>query len=299
MKGKLAIIKGNIVTGFIILCAILILLAGCGAGNTKADVVARVNGEDITKDDLYELMVKQSGEQALDALITQKMIELEAESENMVVSDEDIEKELEKYYEYYDGKEGFIQTIEASGYTLEEVKKDVVITIKTKMLLKPRITISAEEMKTYFDENTESFSQAKEVKASHILVETKETADEIKDKLAKGEDFGELVKEYSIDTTTKEIGGDLGFFASGKMVKEFEEAAFVLKVGEISDPVKSEYGYHIIKVEEIKEAKEANYEENKEEINDILFEQKIQGEYEPWLEELNKKYEIENLLGKK
>ena len=82
------------------------------------------------------------------------------------------------------------------------------------------------------------------------------------------------------------------------MVKEFEEVAFALGVGEVSEPVKTEYGYHIINVEEKKEAKEANYEESKSEIKDILLEQKMQTEYDTWLQELYKEYKIENLLKK-
>ena len=151
-------------------------------------------------------------------------------------------------------------------------------------------------MQTYFDENKDSFAQTKQVKASHILVEDEETAKEVQEKLDNGEDFAELAKEYSTDTASAESGGDLGFFGEGSMVAEFEEAAFSMKVDEISDPVKSDYGYHIIKVTDTKEAAEANFEKSKEEIKGILLDEKMTTEYPTWLEKKQKEYDVKNYL---
>lgn len=279
------------------LCVIAIFLFFWYSKGTSA-AVASVNGEKITKDELYDEMLKQNGQQTLDALISKKVVELEAKKQKVTVSEADIKKELEKYYEQYGGEEGFNQTLTQSGYTLDQVKKDLELNVKLSKLLEPRIKISEDELKSYFDENKATYAQAKQVKASHILVETEEKAKEIKEKLAQGEDFAKLAKESSIDTQTKEKGGDLGFFASGQMVEAFDKVAFSLKVGEISDPVKTEYGYHIIKVTDIKEAEEANYEKSKEKISDALFDQKMQTEYGTWLQELYKKYKIENSLTK-
>jgi len=123
-----------------------------------------------------------------------------------------------------------------------------------------------------------------------------ETANEVKQKLVNGGDFAQLAKEYSIDNGTKENGGDLGFFGSGKMAIEFEKAAFALKVGEISDPVKTEYGYHIIKLVDKKDAQEANYEVSKAEIKDALFEKKVGDEYDNWMQNLYQQYDVKNYL---
>ncbi|MFO7153252.1 MAG: peptidylprolyl isomerase [Bacillota bacterium] len=282
-------------TVFAIIAALLIgLAAGCGQKSSEA--VAKVNGEVITKDELYDLMVKAVGDQALDYLITQKIIELEAKKQNITVTDEDINKELEKVYEAYGGETIFKQNLELSGHSLDEYKEELALTIKAKKLVEPRIEITEEEMKAYFDEHKDEFAQEQQVHARHILVDNENLAREIYEKLKKGEDFAELAKQYSTDTATKDNGGDLGFFGKGEMVEEFEKAAFSLKVGEISSPVKTEYGYHIIKVEEKKEAQEPNYENSKEKIKDILFDQKFQEEYYSWIQELYSQYEIENLL---
>jgi foldase protein PrsA len=271
--------RRNTVICLAILCCALI---GGGIFYAKSNygVVAKVDGEKIKKSELYDLMAAQNGQQALDSLISQKIVEIEAKKQNITVSDEEIQKEMEKYYEYYGGEEGFIQTLAASGYSIEDIKKDMALTVKIKKLMEPRISITDDEIKAYFDENKASFAQEKQVKASHILVDTEAKAKEIKQKLANGEDFAQLAKDNSTDTQSKDNGGELGFFSSGQMVKEFETAAFALKVGEISDPVKTEYGYHIIKVEEIKEAQEANYDESKDQIKNILSEQKVQTEFD-------------------
>lgn len=279
------------------LLGILLVLAISVTGCKKEEVVvAKVNNEVITKDDLYEILVKQNGEQLLNSLISEKIINIEAEKQKIEVSEEDIQKEIDKIAGNYGGEEAFNQAIQYYGYTLEDIKNDLAMNIKIKKLLEPSISISEEEMKNYFETNKETFNQEEEVKARHILVETEKKAKEVIEKLNAGGDFSELAKEYSMDEATKELGGELGFFGRGKMVAEFEESAFALKLNEISEPVKTKYGYHIIEVEEKKEAKEANYEESKDMIKEILLEEKIPTEYEKWYQEKLNENKVTNYL---
>ncbi|HHT02256.1 MAG TPA: hypothetical protein GXZ96_06160, partial [Firmicutes bacterium] len=100
----------------------------------------------------------------------------------------------------------------------------------------------------------EEFGQPEQVRARHILVDTKQEADNIRAKLDSGADFATLALQYSKDQQTKNRGGDLGYFTKGEMMREFEEAAFALQPGETSDPVETLYGYHIIRVEDHKQA---------------------------------------------
>lgn len=286
----------------VVVVIILSLVSGLFIGfrqflsDPSGNVVASVNGEKITKDELYQLLLKQAGQQGLNLLIAQRIVDLEAKKQKITISDAEIKEALEEYYDHYGGEETFTQIIEMSGTSLAEVKKNLVSTMKIKKLLEPRIKVTEEEMKAFFEENKEDFAQEEQVKARHILVATEKEAQEIKDKLAKGEDFAALAKEYSTDDSTKNNGGQLGFFNRGDMVPEFEKAAFALAVGEISAPVKTEYGYHLIKVEEKKEAAAPNYEKSKVDIKEYLFNQKLQQEYNPWLQEVSADYEIKNFL---
>lgn len=286
----------KVLSCILVLSFLLSFAVGCGAGSADDEAVASVNGEKITKEELYNLLVAQYGKGTLENLIVEKVINLEAAKQNISVSDEEIQERLKEYYDYYGDEESFNQVLELSGFTLDDLKKDLELNIKIEKLMEPTITISEEEKKAYFEENKDDFAQEKQVKASHILVDSEEKAKEIKEKLNQGEDFAELAKEYSTDTATKDNGGDLGFFAAGEMSQEFEDAAFGMKEGEISNPVKDEDGYHIIKVVEIKEAKEANYEDSKEEITKLLLRQKAKEKFSNWYEELAANYKIENYL---
>jgi len=143
------------------------------------------------------------------------------------------------------------------------------------------LTIPDQEISHYYEDNIEMFKQKKQVKARHILFKldgdakeegekkVREKAIMVREKALKGEDFEGLAKEYSEGPSSEE-GGDLGYFSAGQMVKPFEEAAFKLKKGEISDLVRTPFGYHIIKAEDIKEARTKSLEEGREQISKYL-----------------------------
>lgn len=288
LRKKLVITIVTALIGLAIIAGILL--------STKDSVIAKVGDASISEDELQQTLLDQYGADALDVLITNKLIELEADKQKITVSDEEVDEELATLAESYGGETALEEAVVASGSTMDDVRDDIISYIKTEKLLEPRIEITDEELQTYFDENKDTFATAEQVQASHILVADEATANEVKSKLDAGEDFSELAKEYSTDTTTAESGGDLGYFSSGDMVAEFEEVAFALGVDEISAPVKTDYGYHIIKVVDHQEAKEAKFEDSKEEISDTLMNDKMSTEYTVWLEELKEEYEITNYL---
>ncbi|WP_066058864.1 peptidylprolyl isomerase [Robertmurraya korlensis] len=288
LRKKLVITIVTALVGLAIIAGILL--------STKDSVVAKVGDASISEAELQQSLLDQYGADALDVLITNKLIELEADKQKVAVTEEEIEEELAALAESYGGETALEEAVVASGMTMNDVRDDIVNYLKTEKLLEPRIEITDEELQTYFDENKDTYATAEQVQASHILVADEATANEVKSKLDAGGDFSELAKEYSTDTTTAESGGDLGYFSSGDMVAEFEETAFALGVNEISTPVKTEYGYHIIKVVDHQEAKEANFEDSKEEIKDTLRNDKMSTEYTVWLEELKEEYKITNYL---
>jgi foldase protein PrsA len=241
-------------------------------------------------------MVEQYGAATVEQLIADKIVASEAKKQKITISDEELNKEVDKLKESYGGEEVFDQVLASKNTTVDVLKEDLKNYLTMRELIEPQIEITDEELKTYFDENKDSLGEAEQVKASHILVEDEETAKEIKQKLGDGADFAELAKEYSTDEGSKENGGELGFFPRGTMVTEFEDVAFSLPINEISEPVKSDYGYHIIKVEEKKEAKEADFDDSKAAIKETLIDEKMESEYTTWLEEKKKDYDIENSL---
>lgn len=288
---KRSITLWSIVGGVVLIGALLAVF-----GFSRDDVVAKVGNESITKDDLYSTLVDQYGDGALDTLIAEKIVKLESEKENLTVKDSEIDKELKNIKGQYDSEKAFNEALTSSGADLDSVKENIKTYLLTEKLLKDRVSITDNQVKEYFDANKDSFAQEEQIEASHILVDDEKTAQEVKAKLDDGGDFAELAKEYSTDTSNAESGGKLGYFGKGEMVKEFDDKAFSMEKGEISEPVKTEFGYHIIKVTGKKEAKEAVLADHKDEIKDILFDQALQAEYGTWLQEKKEDYKIENLL---
>ena len=283
----------------IIFAAIVIVIAAAlivALSLNNDEVVAKVGDTEIYKEELYRTLVDRYGAQTLEGMITDRIIELEAKKANITITDNEIQKELDKLIDQSGGEDMFNFQLSYAGLTMEDVKQDIESYLKVVKLLEPRINITEEEIVAYFEENKDDFNQEEQVKASHILVEDEETAKAVKKLLDEGGDFASLAKEYSTDNATAQAGGDLGYFGKNEMVKEFEDAAFSLAVGEISDPVKTQYGYHIIKVTDKKEAQVATLEDSRALVEEALKEEKINSEYSTWLNEVKEKYEIVNKL---
>ncbi|MGZ4163718.1 MAG: peptidylprolyl isomerase [Tumebacillaceae bacterium] len=138
------------------------------------------------------------------------------------------------------------------------------------------VKVTDADIKTYYDQNKSQFTTPEQITASHILVATEDEAKKVETRLKNGEDFAKVAKEVSTDTSNKDKGGDLGTFGKGTMVAEFDKAAFALKAGEISAPVKTEYGWHVIKVTAHTAAKTLTQAEAKQQIIDAIKKQKAE-----------------------
>ncbi|WNF22256.1 peptidylprolyl isomerase [Mesobacillus jeotgali] len=286
-NNKLPIVFGVIVLGLLLIFA---------TAFTKTETAASINGEKITKDELNTKLTEMYGADILDSLITNKVIEMEASKEKVKVTGNEIDDELTKLQESYGGEEAFAAALEQNQVSMDRIREDIEVYLLAEKMIGASIDVSEEEMKNYFEENKESFDQKEQVKASHILVEDEATAMKVKEELDQGKDFAELAKEFSTDSSNAENGGDLGYFSKGEMAEEFEKTAFALEAGAISEPVKTEFGYHIIKLVDKKAAKAAEFDEHKEEIKELLFDQEVQAEYTNWLEEKKAEYEIKSYL---
>ncbi|MDU2220036.1 peptidylprolyl isomerase [Finegoldia magna] len=154
------------------------------------------------------------------------------------------------------------------------------------------VRVSDEDLKEYYESHKDSFKVQPTFTASHILVESEDLANEIKEKIDNDGDFTELAKEYST-CPSKEQGGDLGTFQQGQMVKEFENALLENEIGDIVGPVKTQFGYHIINIKDKTEGKVKSFEEAKNEVKQTLLQLKQQQAYIDATDKLQKEYKIE------
>ena len=176
---------------------------------------------------------------------------------------------------------------------LEEFKKVTLVTELFEKEIMTSAKVSDQEVKDYYDKHKEEFVPTTQIKASHILVKTEDEANKVLARLQKGEKFGDIAKAVSIDPGSAKNGGDLGYFSKGQMVPEFERAAANLNSGEISVPVKSQFGYHIIKVTDKKKGAPIEFEKIKDMISQKLSGEKQKGAFDHYMEGLKKNYKVE------
>jgi peptidyl-prolyl cis-trans isomerase C len=151
-----------------------------------------------------------------------------------------------------------------------------------------RDSVPEAEAKALYDEKIKSMPAQEEVRASHILVKTQDEAKKVAEELKGGGEFAELAKKYSQDRGGA-AGGDLGYFSRGQMVKEFEDAAFAMEKGKLSDPIETQFGWHILKVEDKRNRQPPSFEEVKEQITTSLVQTKLRGS----VQELRNKATVE------
>jgi peptidyl-prolyl cis-trans isomerase C len=225
----------------------------------------KVKGHEISKDQLNEQIKALFGGNMPDGKTDINQFDETARNElikNIVVSDLILDEAtaagVEKSDEYK----------KAIAATSKDVERKIFID----NLVKKHVT--EDKIKEEYNNLVKEFDNKEEVRAKHILVDSEDEAKEISKKIAAGESFEELAKQKSKDSS-KEKGGDLGYFSKGMMVPAFEEAVFALKVGEVSKPVKSDFGWHIIKLEDRRKMTAPSFEESKPKLERMIAQKYI------------------------
>lgn len=297
--GEIKINKLSTTQFLILLAAIVVIGAGIiwGVTSTKNSTVAKVGGEKITENDLYEAMKDKLGRIELEMLIEQKVLELELKKTKNTISDADIEKELDEYREAFGGEEGLTYSLAQQGMTMEDLSANIKKMITLSFVYGDTIDVTDEEAQEYFNENKARFDQAPQVASSIILVEDKKVAEDLLEQIANDADFTALAKEHSIHSSA-ESGGSIGYLAAEQLPEELSKPVFALKKDEISDLIKTEAGYHIVKVTDTKPAEAADFTVNKAEVVELLKSQKMQAAYPEWYEEKVAEYKVDNKLKK-
>ncbi|KGX93783.1 foldase PrsA [Pontibacillus halophilus JSM 076056 = DSM 19796] len=239
----------------------ILALSACTT-SASGEVVAETKNGTVTEEEFYEELKNTYGAEVLKEMLYEKVLKSQYE-----VTDEEVTAEVDQLKESYGDQ--WESVLAQNGYKDEEaLKEDIKASLLKEKAATEGIEITDEELKQYYE------NKKTELEASHILVEDEETAKKVKEELSNGADFTELASEYSIDTSTSEAGGELGFFGTGEMTYAFEQAAYNLETDEISDPVESTYGYHIIKVTDKRDQEEVeigSYEEEKDALKDELI----------------------------
>lgn len=257
-------------------------------------------------------MLTQLRKEAMDLLIEQELVAQAAEREGIEVDPAMVDARVEETREAFEKPDSFRMKLEGEGFTEESFRRHVGRMMAAGLYLEriraDAADVSDAEVEAYYAENKRRLTLPEQVRVRHILLKWKPmgTADDraaihrqmepIFERARSGEDFAALAREYSEDSGTREEGGDTGFFQHGAMVKPFEEVAFALEPGEISDPVETGYGLHIIRVEEHKEAELLPLDEVREFLRDHVREEKTESAVRAEIDELRAAADVEVLI---
>jgi len=310
-----------------IAASMLIFPLSSGRAEIVDRIVATVNEEIITISELDELVepisdqyrarfgeselsqkINQVRADILDQMVNDKLIQQEAGRCQIKAGEDEVDQAIERLKARFSSKEEFEEAMLAQGTTLEDLREKYRSELMVMKLMdrevRSKVSVSQSEVEAYYDEHKDQMREPEEIKVRHILIkatdqdteevrqEALELAKKLLAELRAGADFAQLAREYS-KCPSAPNGGDLGFFSRGQMVTEFEDVAFRLKVGEISDVVQTRFGYHIIKLEGRKASAPKEFSEVSSEIREKLFRQKTQERLERWIKELRDKADIE------
>lgn len=317
-----------LIFGAILLLMLSVVTASSEEKEPVVEKMAVVNGVVITKVDfdrkLYQVKqhMLRRGQQisddrlaeiktdVLETMINEELLFQESRNKGITVEPEAIATDLEKIKKGFATDADFKKLIAESGLTEAELKSDIerghVINKLIDNDIMSLVVIPDRDIRTFYDTHPNSFKKSEQVRASHILIKIdskseptvkdikKAKLQKIQKRLKGGEDFAVLAKEFS-ECPSNIKGGDLGYFGRGKMVKPFEDAAFALKTGEISDIVETRFGYHLIKIVDKKPESVMDYEEVKDNIGRYLKQEKTGKELKGYIEKLRKKAVIEKI----
>ncbi|MBW2171630.1 MAG: peptidylprolyl isomerase [Deltaproteobacteria bacterium] len=330
MKSKFGTWSMTIVTGLAIVLMTLPVLAA--EKKPSGDPAAKVNGSVITQKELdrelsrateqllqmgrpvSDTQLSEMRKRMLDNLIAYELLYQESKKKGVKVTDAAVDEKMNELKKQYPDEAEFKTMLSSSNLTEADLKSHMKRGIAVEQLVDreivQKITVTDKEMRAYYDSNLDRFKQPEQVKASHILIKVDPEADEsekgkarkqietIQKKVKKGEDFEALAKEHSgCPSSTK--GGDLGYFGRGQMVKPFEDTAFALKPGQVSDIVETRFGYHLIKVTDKKPAMTVPFEEVKERISERQKQQQVREKVLAYVEDLRGKAKVETFLVEK
>lgn len=290
------------------------------------EIVARVNGEAISGKDLDDAVKAVAGRAGpippderdrvyrgvLDNMIGYRLIIQEAKARKIAVPDAELDAQVAQIRAQFPSEAQFQQALTAQKTTLEAVRSDTRDEMSAEKLVESaiadKVAVKPETVTDFYQKNQDKFQQGPRVRASHILIGIPQNADAATKQQAKakaeallkdlksGKDFAATAKANSQDPGSAPSGGDLGYFEQGQMVPPFEQAAFALKTGEMSEIVETQFGYHIIKLADKQDSRVVPLDEAKQQIEQYLTEQNRHAQTELFVNGLKAKAKIEVLI---
>jgi foldase protein PrsA len=283
VRNRLAVIA------FVVALGVVPTLVGCAA---EDKTVVSVNGEKITKGQLDNRLEGQSGKATLQQMVDTNLVLQYGKAQGITVSDKEIQDQLAQLEQRF--PPGQFETIlKNQGLTMDDAKNIERVQIIVKKAVDKQITVSDAQVADFYNKNKSLYNTAAQVRARHILVKTKPEAEAIEAQLRGGANFATLAQKDSIDPGSKAAGGELGWFGATQMVKPFSDAAFSLGVGQISQPIQTPFGWHIIQVEEKRPAHIASLAEAAPKIRAQLMQQQEAAQSGPWIEQLRQKANVQ------
>jgi len=285
--------------------AVVVSLAVAGAGgymlgqrtaDLNANAVATVNGIKITENTLYQKLIGQGGKEALDRMIEEMLVQQAADAAGVKVTAADVDAEIAKIKDRLGGQEALESAMMQYGITMPQLRADQEFRVKVTKILGKDIQATDADLAKYYEENLYMFD-TRQVNTRHILVESLDEANAVRAELVGGKDFTQLAKEKSTDPSAAENGGNMGFHPRGQMVLEYDEVAFALQKGELSQPVKSQFGFHIIQLVEAT-GDTPTFDLSKAKVREAYVSAQVSERIQPWLDDLRAKAKIDNTLSK-
>jgi foldase protein PrsA len=278
-----------------VLAAASTLFAAAAFAQQDRSVVT-VNGTPIKQQAVIERLWSAYGPATLDQMVQEELIRQEAAKQKVAPSKEEVERRMKLIRDRFADQAAFEDNLKKNGTTPDAVRKTIEEQVLREELVTKakKIAVTDKDEKEYFDSNKDKLASPEAVHLHHLLVANEQQAKDLVVALRAGADFSKLAKELSLDAASKPNGGDLGFISKGILVPDIEKAAFTLKSGQISDPIPSNLGFHILKVSEKRSPEPADYKKIKADLKRALIAQKITQAWPDYLKELQATAKIES-----
>ncbi len=222
----------------------------------------------------------------INQLVEREIIRSEARRRAISVPDAAVAAKIAEIKKGFKSEAEFQDRLKGNGIDqagFERQVRDMVEVEQVVSAITADAKVTDDEVKRYYDQNRKMYDRPQEVRARHVLVKDEITAKLVQQKVKGGGDFAAIAREYSEDPGSKNDGGDLGYFGRGKMVKEFEDAAFTTPPGQLSPLVKTKFGWHLLKVEDRKAPRTQPFSEVKDEIRENLASERRRAAFSQWL----------------